>query len=410
MKILIVTQYFWPESFRINDLVSSLAERGVDVDVLTGQPNYPEGKTYSGYKAWHCQKQEWNGVRIFRLPIMPRGEQSALRLIANYLSFVISGVALAPWLLRKRRYDAVFVYGTSPILQAIPAIFIGWLKKSPVVLWVQDLWPESLEATGYIRNKSILKVVEKIVRFIYQRTDILLVQSRAFEKFVGVLAPGKLIRYYPNSVEAMFCQPPVVSLPEVKALDSGFSIVFAGNVGAAQAVDVIVEAATLLKDHTDIRFVVFGNGSRWQWMCEESKARGLNNIHFPGRFPIDTMPGLMAKASALLVTLTDKPIFAATVPNKVQAYMAAGRPILACLNGEGARLVVEAGAGIAVAAEDARALADAIVKLYEMKPEERSQLGTNGREYYKNNFDHERLVDQLVEQLKQVAKSRGRNQ
>lgn len=410
MRILIVTQYFWPESFRINDLVKSLAEKGVDVDVLTGQPNYPEGKTFSGYRAWSCQKQERDGVRIFRLPLMPRGERSAWRLIGNYLSFVVSGVTLAPWLLKGRSYDAVFVYGTSPILQAIPAIFISWLKDCPTVLWVQDLWPESLEATGYIQNRWILKRVEKVVRFIYHHVDFLLVQSQAFEGLVRELAPGKQIRYYPNSVEAMFCEPPEVVLPEIRALDAGFSVVFAGNVGAAQAVEVIVEAATLLKNHADIRFVVFGNGSRWQWMCDESKVRGLNNIYFPGRFPIETMPGSMAKASALLVTLTDKPIFAATVPNKIQAYMAAGRPILACLNGEGARLVSEANAGLAVPAEDARALADAVIKLYEMKPEERAQLGKNGREYYKNNFDHEKLVDQLIEQLKEVSQSHGRCQ
>ena len=180
---------------------------------------------------------------------------------------------------------------------------------------------------------------------------------------------------------------------------------FAGNVGAAQAVEVIVEAATLLKDHPDIRFVVLGHGSRWEWMHQEVQTRGLTNVYLPGRFPVETMPGLMQQASALLVSLTNQPIFAATVPSKVQAYMASGKPILACLNGEGARVVMEAEAGLAVAAEDARALADAILRLYEMMPEERDKLGANGRRYYKANFNHDQLIDQLIEHFQMVSPS-----
>ena len=403
MKILVVSQYFWPESFRINDLVKSLGEKGEELDVLTGKPNYPEGKIFAGYHLWGCQKQQWGNAAVFRLPLIPRGERSAWRLTCNYLSFIVSGVVLGPWLLRGRSYDAVFVYAPSPLLQAIPAILIGRLKGCPVVVWVQDLWPESLEATGYIHNKWVLGFAERVVRFIYRHTDMILVQSKAFEERVSVLAHGKPIRYYPNSVEAMFCNPPDIMLPEVPALDDGFSVVFAGNVGVAQAVEVIVEVATLLQNYTDIRFVIFGQGSRWDWMCQEAKVRGLTNLHFPGRFPIETMPGLMNKASALLVTLTDKPIFASTVPNKIQAYMSAGRPILACLNGEGARLVREAGAGLTVPAEDAKALAQAVIQLYEMTPEARNQLGFNGQQYYKNNFDHDALVEQLICQLREVS-------
>jgi len=403
MKILIVSQYFWPESFRINDLVKSLDEMGEDIDVLTGKPNYPEGRIFPGYRRWGYEKQQWGKATIWRLPIISRGERSAWRLLCNYLSFVISGIMLAPWLLRRRQYEIIFVYGTSPILQAIPAILIGWLKGCPVVLWVQDLWPESLEATGYIKHKWVLGIVERIVRFIYQHTDMILVQSRAFEARVSALSYGKPIRYYPNSVEAIFCNPPDINLPAIPALEDGFSVVFAGNVGVAQAVEVIVEAASLLKNYKDIRIIILGQGSRWDWMCQEAKARGLTNLHLPGRFPVETMPGFMNKASALLVTLTDKPIFASTVPNKIQAYMAAGKPILACLNGEGARLVQEAKAGVTVPAEDAKGLAKAILELYEMSPEARDQMGTNGQEHYKNNFDHDALVNQLVDHLREAS-------
>lgn len=396
MKVLVVSQYFWPESFRINDVVCSLNERGIAVSVLTGKPNYPEGRIFPGYRPSGIQMEQYCGATVWRVPIFSRGTRSGWRLALNYLSFVISGVILAPWVLRGRRYDAIFVYAPSPILQAIPALFLGWLKNSCVIIWVQDLWPESLEATGYVRNRRVLEWVKRLVRCIYRHADLLLVQSKGFMSPVGALASGTPVAYFPNSVESMFSDMSEVPLPEIPSLDEGFSVLFAGNVGVGQAVEVIVEAATLLKDHPDIRFVVLGNGSRWDWMREQVKALGLINLHLPGRYPVDTMPGLMQKASALLVSLADQPIFAATVPNKVQAYMAAGRPILACLNGEGARLVEDAGAGLSVPAEDAGGLAAAVLRLYEMPTDDRAAMGANGRRYFKEHFDHDRLIDELI--------------
>jgi glycosyltransferase involved in cell wall biosynthesis len=317
----------------------------------------------------------------------------------------VTGTTLGPWLLRKRQYDVVFVYGLSPILLAIPAIFLSWLKRRKLIVWVQDLWPDSLAATGYVRNHNILRGVEWVVRWVYKHTDLLLVQSRAFLIPVAALAPGKAIAYYPNSVDGMFCESPPadVVLPEVPAMDEGFPVVFTGNVGAGQGVEVMVEAAELLRAYPEINLVVFGNGSRWDWMYEQVQSRGLTNLHLPGRFPVNTMPGLMHKAGALLVTLADEPIFAVTVPNKVQAYMAAGRPILACLNGEGARLVNEADAGLSVPAGDAKSLAAAVLQIYRMSSQARAEMGANGRRYFKTHFDHEKLVDELIEHLRVMS-------
>ena len=409
MRILIVSQYFWPEGFRINDIAKTLVEKGAHVDILTGKPNYPEGRITEGYRAWGTQREFWEGATVFRVPLFPRGVHSAWRLALNYLSFIFSGLVFGPWLLRKRHYDVVFVYGLSPILLAVPAIFLARLKQRKLVLWVQDLWPDSLSATGHIRHPRMLRWVEKVVRWIYRHSDLILVQSRAFIAAVSALAPGKTIAYYPNSVDATFGEPPDprVILPEVPALQAGFSVVFAGNVGVAQAVEIIVETAELLKSHSEISFVVFGQGSRWEWMREQVQKRGLTNLHLPGRYPIETMPGLMQKASALLVSLADQPIFAATVPNKVQAYMAAGRPILACLNGEGARLVAEAGAGLTVPAEDVQGLATAVLRLYQMSADQREELGANGRRYFNTHFNHDHLVDQLIEHLRNAIDSKG---
>ncbi|MDC1458618.1 glycosyltransferase family 4 protein [Burkholderiaceae bacterium] len=406
MRVLVVSQYFWPETFRITEVVQSLRAAGCDVTVLTGQPNYSDGVVPQGYSAASLRTQIHDGLMIHRVPLVPRGNGSGFRLALNYLSFVVSATFFGPWLLRGQRVDVIFVYAPSPVLQVIPAVLLKWIKGAKLVTWVQDLWPDSLAATGYVRNRRVLRAVEWVVRWIYRHTDLLLVQSRAFEASVAALSPGKPIAYYPNSVDATFAEPPSsdVDLPEVPELDEGFAVVFAGNVGEGQAVEVMVEAAALLKDVPQIRFVVFGQGSRWNWMHEKVRARELTNLHLPGRFPVNTMPGLMQKAGALLVTLADEPIFALTVPNKVQAYMAAGRPILACLNGEGARLVEEAQAGLSVPAQDAKALADAVLQLYRMPAEDRAQLGANGRRYFKAHFDHDKLVDELIAHLRGISK------
>lgn len=409
MRVLVVSQYFSPESFRINDVVKSLSEKKLTVDVLTGKPNYPDGEIFSGYSVLGTSKEKWNDTSIYRVPLIPRGNKSGLRLIINYFSFVFFGLVVGPWLLRKKRYDVIFVYGVSPILKAIPAIYLAWLKKCPSIIWVQDLWPESIVATGYVRNKRITNMVGKLVRWIYSHTDLLLVQSRAFVDSVTAMAPDKKVLYYPNSVDSSFTQAPSINIPEIPALDSGFSVLFAGNIGTAQSVEGIIEAASLLKDYSDINFVVVGSGSRLAWMEEQIEKRQLLNVHLPGRFPIEMMPGFMQKASALLVSLTDQPIFNITVPNKVQAYMASGRPILAYLNGEGARVVTEAQAGLAIPAEDAKALSNAVLELYKMSDAQRDKLGKNGRAYYNEHYDHERLVEQLIEHFENVSEEYKRS-
>lgn len=404
MRVLVVSQYFWPENFRINDVVKSLIAQDIEVEVLTGKPNYPEGIISHGYRAWGCQKEHWKGATLHRVPLFPRGRSSRLRLFINYLSFILSGLVCGSWLIRKRQYDVIFVYALSPILLVIPALFIGWLKGRKVIIWVQDLWPESLSATGHVHNRYIISAVRHVVRFIYRHADLLLVQSKAFEKPVRDLVATTPIVYYPNSVDETFAMPPTNEPPLVDGLGEGFSVMFAGNLGAAQAVGVIVEAASLLIEYVDIHFVVLGDGSSREWMLKEAQQRGLSNLHLPGRFSVEMMPSFMQKASALLVTLADQPIFSATVPSKVQAYMAAGRPIIACLNGEGARLVIEANAGLAAPAEDAKALADTILHLYGLSPGERKKMGDNGRRYYQEHFNHDCLIDQLIGHLHAMSK------
>ena len=403
MKILIYSHYFWPESFRINEIACTLKARGHKIEVITGKPNYPEGKFFSGYTAWGIDKDFWRDIPVHRLPMLARGRGSALKLAINYCSFIISGLLLAPWLLRRSNYDVIFVYGVSPIFQSIPASFLGWLKGVPVVLWVQDLWPQSAEATGYIKSPFLLKLLKKLVRFTYEHTDLLLVQSKAFIKPVTELAPKIPCTYYPNSVGKEFYSPKDIIAPYIESLQSDFTVLFAGNVGEAQSMKTILAAAEKLQKHTKIKIVILGSGSKLEWIAKQISDKKITNLYLEGRFPVETMPVLLRQASVLLVTLTNQPIFELTVPNKIQAYLAVGKPVIACLNGEGAKLISQARAGIAVKAEDTDDLVHAIVKLYNMSESEREQMGMNGRAYFKQHFDGEMLTTQLIEHLKKVS-------
>jgi glycosyltransferase involved in cell wall biosynthesis len=412
MRILILGQYFWPEPFPIAALAKSLQGRGATVEILTGQPNYPQGQVYPGYQALSVRSEEYEGMPVFRMPLFPRGEKSGLRLALNYLSFVLSGLLVAPWLLRKRPYDLIFVYAPSPILQALPAIWLGRLKRAKTVLWVQDLWPESLSATGYVAHGGVLDAVRSVVRFIYRRMDLLLVQSHAFVAPVQALAGTTPVTYYPNSVDDSFIHPPEAAEapPAIPGLGEPgvFSVLFAGNIGSAQSVETILEAAALLKERDDIRFIMVGSGSRSDWMREQAQARGLRNLVMAGRFPVQTMPGLMRQASALLVTLSRHPIFEATVPSKVQAYLASGRPIVAALDGEGARVIADAQAGRAVPAENPKALADAVAALAALPAAQREALGHNGRNYCAQHFDHGMLTQRLLDHFAELVRNKDK--
>lgn len=406
MKVLIFTQYFWPETFGINALARKLRDHGVEVTVMTGKPNYPEGKVFAGHSAWGTARESYHGIEVLRLPLFPRGKQSSLRLLLNYLSFIVAGTVIGPWLLRHRSFDAVFVYAPSPLLQALPAIWLARLKRAPMVLWVQDLWPESLSATGFIKNQRALDIVAHVVRFIYRHTDRVLVPSEAFRAPILALTKGAAdIHYYPN---AWIEEPVSDTLFDVEALTndiaSGFSVVFAGNLGAAQSLDTVLDAAERLqKTGSHARFFLIGSGSLSSWLNEEIQSRQLRNVLLPGRFAPAAMPRLYEAASALLVSLRDEPIFAFTIPSKVQGYLAAGRPIIASINGEGARVVKEAGAGVACAAGDAQALAEAVQDLAGMDRRSRTEMGENARRYALTHFSLDRLTSDLVGQFEKIV-------
>ena len=407
MRILVVSQHYWPESFRINEVARSLLKAGCEVAVLAGQPNYPSGTTFSGYRAWGiCREKHEAGYYIYRVPEIPRGSGTGWALTLNYLSFIVGACALSPWLLRRQRFDVIFVYGSSPIFQAVPAILLKKITGALLVTWVQDLWPQSLEVTGFVRNRHILRAVGALVRWVYRRNDLLLGQSRSFVTAIRAVAGGTPVAYHPNPGELAFVEDWPQGVPALCLDPQAFNVVFAGNMGAAQALDTIVEAAELLRQYPDVRFVMIGNGSRVRWLQEEIQRRGMTNMLLPGSFPPEAMPGILTQASALLVSLARNEAMSQTIPSKLQAYLAAGRPVIAALDGEGARVVDESGAGVSCPAEDAASLVRAVLKIRSASLSEVAAMGSAGRSYFNSNYSPENLAQRLIELFSRVSATR----
>ena len=405
MHVLIVTQYFWPENFRINDLAQGLVKVGHHVTVLTGKPNYPSGQFFDGYSLWGRSREMFAGIDVIRVPLVPRGDGSGFRLVLNYLSFALFASLLAPFRVRGQ-FDVILVYEPSPVTVGLPALVLKRLKQTPILFWVQDLWPESLSATGAVRSKWVLDRVASLVLFIYKSCDLVLVQSRAFVDHISALgAEPEKIRYFPNSAEVLYRPVSRETVSRSGTLPDGFRVMFAGNVGAAQSFETILAAAETLRDRHMIHWIILGEGRQSAWVQEEVAKRGLDHcVHLLGQFPVESMPDWFAQADVLLVTLRKDPIFALTIPSKIQSYMACGRPILAALEGEGARVVKEACAGIVVPAEDATGLAEAVIHMSSMPSTERETMGQNGRRYFLKEFDRDTLLLRLDSWMKELGR------
>lgn len=398
LRILVVTQYFWPENMRINDLVRDFVDRGHDVTVLTGLPNYPEGKIFDDYKATPEKFSNFFGADIVRVPVVPRGKRS-ISLVFNYLSFFICASVLGTLKLRQKKFDTVFVYAVSPIMAAIPALVIGKLKNAPVFVWVLDLWPETLRAVGVVKHPKLLALVGRLVSWIYNRTDYLLLQSHGFfdnvKKYcTREIAPDRLL-YFPSWAEDDFSTSQPVSSELLAHDGSVFTIVFAGNLGEAQDLPAVLNAAEMLADKIPVRWVLVGDGRMSGWLSQQVESRRLDNVILLGRHPLEAMPALFACADALLVSLKTNDVFEKTIPGKVQAYLASGRPLLGMINGEAARVINESGAGLSCRSGDAEGLAAIALKLAETEPQRLKLMGMAGREYYESNYSKTVLMCRL---------------
>lgn len=396
MRLLIVSQYFWPENFRINDLVSELVRRGHQVTVLTGLPNYPEGKIFQKFRENPADYSHYQGAEVIRVPLIPRG-QGALRLILNYLTFAASASVMGPWKLRGRQFDAIFAYQLSPVTVGLPAILIRFVKRAPLVFWVLDLWPDTLLALGVIRSNVPLRLVGRLVAFIYRRCDLILAQSKSFIPQITKYAKrGARVEYFPSWAEPIFGQQSFSLAAEIPVKSGVFNVMFAGNIGDAQDFPAILAAAESLKSHSGIRWLIVGDGRMAPWVSDEIKRRNLEDcVVMLGRYPVERMPSFFAHANALLVSLKDEPIFSMTIPGKLQSYLAAGIPIVAMLNGEGAEMVETSRSGLTCSAGDYVGLAAAVCKLSKMTDQERAAMGRNGSSVSVDRFDRGKIVDRL---------------
>ena len=391
LHILVVTQYFYPETFRINDMCREWVNRGYKVTVLTGIPNYPMGKFFEGYGYRKKRNEIYEGVEIRRIPLIPRGS-SAVGMAANYLSFTLSGL--------KNKYtkdidaDLVFTFEVSPMTQALIGVKYAKRHKVSSFLYVQDLWPENVITVTGIRNGLVIGMINKMVDKIYRDTDVLFATSPAFVKAITDRkkpVAEKKVHYWPQYAEDFYRPLERAAVPEIPD-DGSFKIIFTGNIGTAQGLSILPRTARLLKD-INVRFVMVGDGR----FLEEFN-RQVETLQVKDKFtmiprrPAEDIPRLMAACDAAFISFNDDELWAKTIPAKLQSYMACGLPVIASATGETNRIIEEAECGVTCKIGDAEALAAGIRSLTTM---DTRALGNNSRTYFERHFDKKILMDEM---------------
>lgn len=395
MRILLVTQYFYPEVFKSNDLAFELTRRGHHVDALVGIPNYPEGKYFNGYGLFRKRHEVINGVNVYRCFQTPRG-RGGWRLPINYFSYVISGCL---WVLFffvwRKKYDCIIGHEPSPIFQAYPALLLRKLRKIPFYYWIMDLWPDAMMSGGGVKNKCLLGFIDKLVKGIYKQTDKILITSKRFRE--PIAAKGDFadkIVYFPNWSDDILAMPSDYEIPR---LPDGFKIMVAGNLGKSQNLEAVTDVMLGLKDVPEVKWVFVGGGSRREWLEQFIEKNKLRDRAFClGQYPFKAMPAFMKEADAMLVTL--RAGFAhleAVVPARLQSYMSAGRPVLAMIGCGGADIIEEAHCGYAVPAGDSKAMIKIIREKVLTDRETFERMGRNGRNYYDKNYRMDMCIDNL---------------
>jgi len=390
MRILVISQYFFPENFRINDLVFSLKQRGHQVEVLTGKPNYPKGDYFEGYSWKYPLEEEIQGVKVHRANLILRKKGRGLRLFLNYFSFVF--FAFFKIFQLKGTFEKVLIYAPSPITVGILGVIVAKRFICKSYLWVHDLWPESVRVAGGISNGLVLSLIDKMTKIIYRFTDIILVQSPEFKTYIkNQNIPDHKLVYYPYYAENFY---KIVDKQEKynKLFPKGFNILFAGNIGIAQSFETIINAFEKLKEY-DINLVVLGDGrdkSRIQNLIQE---KGISNkFYFLGSHPPEEMPYYFACADALLITLKKADIFSYTIPGKLQSYLACGKPIVGALDGIGKKIIEESNSGFCTDAENSTELSKLFLKLSRLPKENIDKFSENAISYFKDNFAKDKLL------------------
>lgn len=402
MRILVVCQYYYPEPFRISDICETLVQKGHEVTVLTGLPNYPEGHIPDEYRNGKKRIETLNGVKVIRSFEIERGS-SHLGLFLNYFSFSLSASCKAMFM--KDEFDVIFVNQLSPVMMGIPAIVYKKRYHKKILLYCLDLWPDSLAAGGIKEGSGLYNLFFKISKRIYNSADTILVTSSMFiDYFAGTLGmTTENIKHLPQYAEDLFTRSACV--PESESAEASrirtYNFVFAGNIGDMQSVETIVRAANELREHSNIAFHFVGDGSKSDECKQLANRLGLVNVEFYGRRPVDEMPHFYGMADAMLITLKDNKTLSYTLPGKVQSYMAAGKPVIGSINGETSRVIKESNCGLCCAAEDYKGLADLIIQF--CNSDKKEQMAANAQKFYFKNYSKERFIVGLEEALITLA-------
>ena len=401
-RCLLLTNHFFPESFRCNDIASYLTGRGYSVTVLTAIPDYPEGHYHAGYSLFRRRIEIIDGAKVIRVPVIPRGDGRALRMGLNYVSGIVSFFFYALYQALFRKYDCIFVHDTSPAFIALPALLIKKIRKTPIDLWILDMWPQSLTAGG-INSRTIFRIIDRMMDVIYRNCSVIHISSLGFQKLLNERGvPDSKIKYLPNwSDDSITASNGGVEIPE---LPDGFRIMFAGNMGEAQNLENVLFAAERLKNEKNIHWIFVGDGRKKPWVENYVLSNGLSEtVHLLGRFPISSMSSFFAQADVMLVSLQNRLVFELTLPAKVQAYMSCGKPVLAMLCGEGQTIVSDADCGWCVRSTDIDGMVKTVMEISSLPSDELMRKGENARRYYHSHFEKSLVLDRLCDDLKSVC-------
>lgn len=394
--ILVISQYFYPEQFRINDICKEWVKKGYEVTVVTGIPNYPQGNFYKGYGFLKRNVDSYEGVNIVRIPLIPRGSSSVM-LALNYLSFVISGYFWSVF--SKVKADYVFVYEVSPMTQALPGVWYAKKRNIPCYLYVTDLWPENVEIVAGIKNKKIINLIGAMVDYIYKRCDRIFTSSHSFIESIKSRGVNQdKLEYWPQYAEDYY--KPIdrinVNVSEVPQ-DDIFNIIFAGNVGYAQGLDILPKSAKILKNMSiKVRFNIVGEGRYKNLLMESTENHGVSEyFNFINKQPPERISDFMAVSDATLISLSKSKVFSITLPAKTQSCLKCGIPVIVAADGEIQKVISESQAGLCSDAGDAIGLAENIKKMVGMSIDERKSMSSNAVNYYNDNFDKTSLLNKM---------------
>ena len=408
MKLLIISQYFWPENFRVNELAEELTELGHKLTILTGYPNYPEGEIYKEFKKNKFNFKNFKGVEIIRVPILPR-KKNKLNLLLNYMSFLSNSILLGYFKLRGKNFDAIITYQLSPVTVGITSAFFSFIKNCPNILWILDLWPDTLVALNILKRKWQIKIFKVLVNWIYSRSDIILAQSKSILSEINNYSSIKNNAYYfPSWGESDLFFKSKAPAPEVK-LKNIITIMFAGNIGEAQDFPNIIKAVKhlSLQNIECFRLVIIGEGSKKEWLKKEIKRLDIEKyFEIHKSYPFKRMGSFFQHADVLLVSLQNKKVFNMTIPGKVQFYLSSGVPIIGMICGEGANVIKKSKAGFVCKSGDYINLSRIIEKTLQLNKKDLQNIGLNGKEYAEKVFSKTKLITKLNKILIKISNNK----